>query len=279
MYTMNARDWIESHKNKLPAHELEWILEACLKLTRAEIYLDTQLVSEQGLGRAEHIVHQRIAGKSLQHLLGKTIFYGREFQVNDSTLIPRPETETLCEIALQRINNEPSDEIKVAELGLGTGCMAITILREDPRTSVYATEILPTAIDLAKVNALAHGVENRLQIFQVPQAIGFEGLLPLGPFHLIVSNPPYLDKNDPITAEVLKNEPHSALFPVSDDPMWFYENFLEYASRLLLPGGRGLLEVPHNRADAILARARKHDFYAAVYNDLFGRPRVLEVLV
>ena len=223
----------------------------------------------------------RAQGAPLQHLLGFQIFRNHEYEVNASTLIPRPETEILVDAVCARIREQgPTTSLRLGELGLGTGVISLEVLSEFPGAVSWASESSEEAISLARRNSirvLGAGQEHRLTPLLVMKDQGFEALMDAGPFDWILSNPPYLSTSDEIDPEVLAHEPRGALFPSCGNPDFFYESFLAHRSALLRPGGRACFEIPHERA-APLERL----FHAAgarrvlVIPDLTGRPRVLQ---
>jgi release factor glutamine methyltransferase len=235
---------------------------------------------------ALRIAEVRAAGTPLQHILGNQFFFEHEYLVNDSTLIPRPETEILVQEAIhwlaRKFGNEP---FKFIELGLGSGVISCEILAQFKNSRGMATEINPLAIALARQNLeniLGDSFDERFQIEEPgDETFGFEIFLDKAPYDLVLSNPPYLSVNDEIDAEVIKHEPHLALFPKTngdiENPNYFYENFLRHAKNLLKPDGMAFFEIPHDRADALLHSFQNAGFLKArLIADLTGRNRVLQ---
>ncbi len=229
---------------------------------------------------AVSIAEQRADGRLLQHLLGKQFFLNHDYLVSPSVLVPRPETEILVTHAIEwaRFVSSRQRKVRFAELGLGSGVISCEILAAIPEATGVASEQSPDATIIAKENLLAiagKGFEQRLQLLLAPSPdTGFEIFLPHSPFDLIVSNPPYVSPDDEIEAQVLREEPHSALFAPSSVNA-FYQNFATHGHALLCPGGRALFEIPHERCDEILSLFRTAGFQALTLPDFTGRPRVL----
>lgn len=223
--------------------------------------MDVQTSYQQLLARRE-------AGEPVAYLVGHRGFWTLDLEVTPATLIPRPETELLVELALQRL--PPDFSGGVADLGTGSGAIALAIARERPRAQVVATDASVAALDVARRNAQRHAIDN----------VGFahgDWLAPLADqrFDLIVSNPPYIEAADPhLTRGDLRFEPASALAS-GRDGLDDIRRIVDGARGHLAPGGWLLFEHGWNQGDA--ARALLHDAaYAEVFTaqDLEQRDRV-----
>lgn len=231
------------------------------------------------------IANQRATGIPLQHLLGVQFFYEHEYAVDDSTLIPRPETEILVQAAIQWLEKERgSQSFNFAELGLGSGVIATEILSHFKNASAVASELSSRAITLAKKNLfsiLGDAAHSSVRILEPTHSdSGFEIFLDHAPFDLVISNPPYVSRADPIEEEVAKYEPRSCLYPETDGPIeqpnYFYENFILHSKTLLKPNGIAFFEVPHERAQALAQIFKNAGFLSVqLIPDLTGRNRVL----
>jgi release factor glutamine methyltransferase len=276
---------------KSPEAEADQILFHVFRMSNQNILKPSDLTTQsptvgptQAM-EALFIAENRASGVPLQHLLGYQFFYSREYTVDSSTLIPRPETEILVDEALQWIEKSGfSSSLRFAELGLGSGVISCEILAHVQGSSAVASESSADAIRLATKNLKLHlGDEftSRIRILKSPApSSGFEELLPFGPFDLVVSNPPYLSLDDEIENEVRSFEPQSALFPMPEGPScnpdYFYENLSGLTKRLLNPGGAMILEVPHERASRIKRLFSDSGFSEIrLIPDLSGRPRIL----
>lgn len=183
----------------------------------------------------------------IQYILGTTSFYGLEFIVNAHVLIPRQETEELVDLIIKE-NSELSESEKILDIGCGSGCIAISLKKAFPQTSVNACDISPKALEVAKSNAKKHHVEinfyekDVLHIASIP-----------GNCDIIVSNPPYVieSEKEKMQPNVLQYEPSQALFVSNQDPLVFYTAIIELAFRNLNPGGKIYFEINETKGDDV----------------------------
>ena len=235
---------------------------------------------------ALRLAQERTKGKPLQHLLEHQFFLNHDYQVSESVLIPRPETEILASQILDRIQKmKGASSFRFAELGLGSGILSCEVLAKFLNAKGVASETSLQAIAVARGNLfsiIGRDWENRLQIIEPQDAtVGFEVFKSFAPFDFVFSNPPYVSVNDEVEEEVFKHEPHLALFPSAlanhENPNYFYESFLIHSKAILSPGGVAFFEIPHERADAIVHEFKNAGFtHAHLLPDLTGRSRVLE---
>jgi release factor glutamine methyltransferase len=249
--------------------------------THPEAELDASVAREYF-----RLIARRAAGEPTQYLTGKQEFWGLEFEVTPAVLIPRPETEHVIEVALERLGprgikinmhtGEASPPLRIADVGTGSGCLAVALAHELPHAEIFATDISAAALEVALRNATRHRVAKRIRFLQgdllkpVPSSPGS--------FDLIVSNPPYVAHDDAATLarEVREHEPHTALFG-GPSGIEIYERLVEQADELLRSAGVLVLELGYNSAQharAILV-AQRHWVNVSVTNDLAGIPRVL----
>lgn len=216
--------------------------------------------------RFDQLIALRSIRVPVSHLVGEREFYGRRFKVSGEVLDPRPETETLIEAALA----EPFDQ--VLDLGIGSGCILVTLLAERPQATGLGVDISEAACLQASANAVLHRVERRARILQSDWFAGVEGQ-----FDLVVANPPYISRSeyDGLAPEVRDHEPIQALTD-GNDGLTAYRRIAAGVGDALRPGGRILLEIgPEQAADvcALLESAGLTDI--AVLHDLDGRDRVV----
>lgn len=188
--------------------------------------------------KIESVVMRLKQNEPIQYILGKAYFYGREFTVTSNTLIPRPETEQLVDMIVDENN---ANDLKVLDIGTGSGCIAISLALALKFAQVTAIDILTAAIDVAMENAR----NNKAQVkFLQADALNL-GHLGCEPLDIVVSNPPYVCDSEKVLMEpnVLNYEPHSALFVPDDDPLLFYRAIAQYSLRTLKPGGRLYFEI------------------------------------
>jgi release factor glutamine methyltransferase len=216
------------------------------------------------------LVRRRASGYPLPYLTGRVEFYGLEFEVTPDVLIPRPETETLVELALAR---RPAT---VADVGTGSGCIAVALAVHLPEAAVCAIEISPAALAVAQRNAERHGVVERVR-FLVGDVLNPRP----GPVDLIVSNPPYIPTSTcaSLPTSVRDHEPRLAL-DGGPDGLAIVRQLLTQAPAILNPGGGILIEIGAGQGEAAshLAHTLFPRATVRVHPDLAGRDRVLEVL-
>jgi release factor glutamine methyltransferase len=216
--------------------------------------------------RYEQLIALRAVRVPVSHLLGEREFYGRRFKVSKDVLDPRPETETLIEAALA----EPFE--RVLDLGLGSGCILVTLLAETPRATGLGVDLSEAACLQASANAVLHRVEARLDI---QQSDWFSNVT--GSFDLIVSNPPYiaLEEMAGLSPEVRQHEPDMALTD-GGDGLAAYRAIAAGVRDHLLPGGRLCLEIGPTQGAAVAAMMQEAGLSdIAVLPDLDGRDRVV----
>ncbi len=179
----------------------------------------------------------------LQYITGETEFYGMKFLVNENVLIPRPETEELIEWILKDTKNK---NLQIVDIGTGSGCIPIVLKKKLPETEILAMDISEKALETAILNAEYYKTEiNFLQSDFLNMS--FENL---PEFDIIVSNPPYIDETEKseMDENVVKFEPHSALFVPDQNALVFYEKIIELAKNNLKPNGKIYVEINQNLA-------------------------------
>jgi release factor glutamine methyltransferase len=228
------------------------------------------------------LIARRAEGEPTQHLTGKQEFWGLEFEVTPDVLIPRPETEHVIEVALDRLavrelragrkQTLTGEGLQIADIGTGSGCIAIALAKELPRATIYATDISSAALAVARRNAVRHNLADRV-LFLERNLLG--DLAPL--FDLIVSNPPYIGRREAETLmrEVRDREPKIALYG-GEEGYELYAELTTQAAAHLKPGGILVLELGHNSLHAVQPLLDSLQWAnVGVTNDLAGIPRVI----
>jgi release factor glutamine methyltransferase len=232
-----------------------------------------QQLSQAQLQRFQELLKRRAAGEPLQYLTARQSFFGLDFAVAPGVLIPRPETEVLVELALEKIQGPHAP--RICDVGTGSGCIAITLLHERTDAHAVAIDISAAAIEIAKRNALLHRVESRLTFVQ---ANFFSSLSPAEfSFDLIVSNPPYVAEDElaGLQREVRDHEPREALAG-GPDGLDVVRRLLSESDAFLKPGGHLLIEIGFDQASAVQALLEKQEWLAkGIRPDLQGIPRVV----
>ncbi len=249
-----------------PRLDAEWLLSEVLGVSRLEMLLNKRRELNQGEEAAyEALVARREAREPLQYILGSQSFMGFSLKTDKRALIPRNDTEALCEEALKYIR----PGCKVLDLCTGSGALAAAIKKLCPGAEVTATDISEAALSLARENAERLGAEVRFVRGDLFSPLAGDKC------DVIVSNPPYIPESlrGRLQAEV-EREPALALFAGADG-LVFYRRIAKEAPAHLLPGGRLCLEIGDGQGDAVKALLYEEFIDIQVLNDLNGLPRVV----
>lgn len=238
------------------------------------------------------VISRRAAGEPTQHLTGKQEFWGLEFEVTSDVLIPRPETEHVIEVALDRLGvreiraGRPQKNdgagLRIVDVGTGSGCIAIALAKELPAAEIYATDISSAALAVARRNARRHDVAKRVSFLEgnLLKRSG-EWRVPSGEqepkFDVIVSNPPYIGRRDAaaLMREVREHEPEIALYG-GEEGYELYADLIAQAAEHLKPGGILVLELGYDSLPAVRPLLNSPIWTSVgVTNDLSGIPRVI----
>lgn len=243
------------------------------KRTDLALNPDAEITAEEQV-KWDEVLEQLERQKPIQYIFGKAPFFGLEFEVNEHTLIPRPETEELVEWIVQE--NKLSGKIKILDIGTGSGCISIALAKNLPDAEVYAIDVSPEALAVAKRNA-EHN--NTAVDFWQKDILTTESLPEI--FDIIVSNPPYvrhLEKEE-IKKNVLEHEPHLALFVEDNDALLFYRKIAELAKTALAPGGKLYFEINQylgrETADMLTGKGYQN---VELRKDIYGNDRMVKTI-
>lgn len=223
-------------------------------------------VSAEVMTRFDHLIARRSRFEPVSHLTGSRAFYGRDFEVTKDVLDPRPDTETLIDVALR----DPF--VRVLDLGTGSGCILVTLLAENTQAVGVGADVSPKALAVALRNAQRHHVDDRATFVQSDWMAGIRR-----PFDLIVANPPYIaaDEMAVLSRDVREWEPRLALTDEADG-LSAYRTIIAQAQDVLEPDGRLIFEIGSTQgravAELMLQGGLAHVF---VIPDLDGRDRVV----
>ncbi|CAA9200675.1 Release factor glutamine methyltransferase [Flavobacterium bizetiae] len=251
------------------------ILEDKHKLRQIDLALNHELTfSDSDFIVWDSLLAQLKKEVPIQYLLGKTNFYGLDFEVNENVLIPRPETEELVEwIINENSKAEKSKTIKILDIGTGSGCIAISLAKNIPNARVYAMDVSKKAIETAKRNA----INNKTDVTFILQDVLNAEELKCN-FDIIVSNPPYvrnLEKEE-IKKNVLDYEPHLALFVEDNDALIFYRKIAELAQNNLLEDGQLYFEINQYLGDEMKDLLEKMNFKSIeLRKDIYDNDRMI----
>ena len=261
-----------------PRLQTELLLAHLLKLPRMRLYLEFERVlTAAEVDGFRELIRRRGQREPLQHIVGSTSFCGLEIVVSRDVLIPRPETELLAERGwtflneLSTVHHQPPTAM---DFGTGSGCLAIALACKCPAAKVYATDISPEALALARQNAARHGLAERIRFLH---GDGFAAAPEGVRFDLIISNPPYIPSGDiaSLQPEVRDHDPHRALDGGADG--LDYGRLLAVESaRFLKPDGRVMLEFGDGQAEGLREIFQQQMWIVeAVEEDYSHRPRIM----
>lgn len=289
---MNIRDALKEAITRLsaatvPSHALAAELLLMHALGRDRTWLYSHPEAELDTDAAEKyfdLVAERASGVPTQYLTGTQEFWGLDFEVTPAVLIPRPETEHVIEVVLERLAGESRRDspLRIADVGTGSGCIAVALADDLPQVEIEATDISPAALEVARRNAARHGVSACVHFRESDLLSAFLGAPAANSqevrFDAIVSNPPYIRLGDAesLPLDVRRHEPEIALF-ASEEGLAVYRPLIAQAGQLLRPGGLLVLELGYDSLPGV--RALLDDSVAwsdiRVAPDLAGISRVI----
>jgi release factor glutamine methyltransferase len=263
-----AVDSAELDARLLTTHALGLDLTGMIKAARR------QLTSDETV-RLEDFARRRLAGEPVARIVGEKEFWGLPLQLSPATLVPRPDTETVVELALEllRADGDLNRPLRIADLGTGTGAILLALLSELPAAEGFGTDISEAALQIAAANAARAGLSNRVTFIACDYGSGLSGT-----FDLIVSNPPYIRTADiaGLAAEVRKYDPLAALDGGADG-LDAYRALIPQAAGLLAPGAALIVEAGLGQSGQIeaLMTAAGLTPSGAPKADLAGTPRAV----
>jgi release factor glutamine methyltransferase len=227
--------------NLLARHVLEW--------DRATLMAyETDEAGPSFVNRYDPLIERRARREPAAYIRGRQEFWSRDFDVNPSVLIPRPESELIIEELLACMPKDlPARPVRIIDIGTGSGCLAVTAAAELPLAKIIATDISRAALDVAQANANYFGVADQITFVEcayVPHSSG--------PFDFIMSNPPYVTEAEyeELAPEIREYEPQTALV-AGEDGLRDIRQIIDIASTQLAPGGTAFIEIGHQHSDAV----------------------------
>jgi release factor glutamine methyltransferase len=297
----------------VPSHALaaELLLMHALDRDRTSLYTHPEdEIPRATLEKFQALIAERANGTPTQYLTGKQEFWGLDFEVTAAVLIPRPETEHVIEVILDRLGPEGKNaSLQIGDIGTGSGCIAVALVHELPQAQIIATDISSAALEVAQRNAERHGVADRIQFIEsnLFELLRNEGTLSTQrrenrpdagspdknagwqpalrnqtpQFDVIVSNPPYipLGAGPQLQREVRGHEPAIALF-AGEDGLAIYAPLILEAAQFLKERGLLVLELGHNSLPGVMQILERSGAWTEirVTKDLAGIPRVISAL-
>lgn len=251
-----------------------YLLEHVLQIDRTLLHkLQHTEISEEQQQLLSQLAEQIVAGRPLQYVLGEAWFCGLQLEVNPHVLIPRPETEELVEWIISNCRF-PVSELRILDMGTGSGCIALALKRRIRKAQVTAIDIDPKALAVARRNAKHLGIDIHFAQADLSATNTWDQFTDMD---IIVSNPPYIsaaEKND-MSPNVLDHEPHLALFAPDNDPLFFYRKLVVLAERKLTQEGQLFAELNATYAGEIALLFQNANFEVALKKDMQGKDRML----
>ena len=277
---MNIREYraffLDTLSKAYDTAEAESLFYICLEELKGWKKVDLAMNSNAELDRVElvkwnEVLTQLEQERPIQYIFGNAHFYGLEFFVDENTLIPRPETEELVEWIINE--NKGKKDIKILDIGTGSGCIAITLAKNLPQAKVYAIDVSKDALAKARGNA----VRNEVDVTFIEKDILVADSL-LESFDVIVSNPPYvrnLEKQE-IKNNVLQYEPHLALFVDDNDPLLFYRKIAKLGDESLAANGKIYFEINQYLGPQTVTMLQEEGYKNVILKkDIYGNDRMV----
>lgn len=218
--------------------------------------------------------------RPIQYILGQAEFAGMSFVVNESVLIPRPETEELVNWVIESAKGLSSP--RILDLGTGSGCIPVTLSRKIPGAEVHALDVSAAALETARLNAERLNAEVRFFEADVLMRNSLKEMFDIeDAYTIMVSNPPYVrrQEKDKMRGNVIKHEPEIALFVPDDDPLLFYRRIAEHTLQSLKSGGFIFFEINEELAESTRALLSDHNFEdIQIRKDIYGKDRMIRAL-
>ncbi len=273
-------DYLKERGADSPRLDAEILLAEAIGCRRIELYTTfDQEPEEKTRAVFRELVRRRAEGTPVAYLVGRREFYSLEFRVTADVLIPRPETELLVITLLDLAKSHPSQSpVRIADIGTGSGIIAVCVAKHLPGSHVTAVDLSPAALEVARGNAQAHDVADRIELVHSDL---FASVDPAGRFDFIVSNPPYVSTGEmaELPGEVRDFEPHGALLagPKGTEVI---ESLLPQAADRLEPGGHLLIEISPMIHEAVeeLFQADARWQPGPTVKDLARLPRVVQAM-
>ena len=255
-----------------PGLDARILIMAASQLSHADLLIENSSAPERSIIiKINEFMNRRIKGEPVDKIVGHKEFYGRKYTVNKNVLSPRPDTEKLVDIAISEINKSGSKNL--LELGTGTGAVIISIISETKSTIATAVDISEDALMIAKHNAKAHGVSQRISFLN---SSWFETVSES--YDIIISNPPYISKTEMnlLSSGVRDFDPFVSLYG-GEDGLEAYKEIINNAGLYLNPKGVIIFEIGYLQAEAVTNLLSKNEFIdISVTKDLSGNNRVIK---
>lgn len=284
MQLLQFKNWFFNELNNIyPTTEIQsffnLLINFKLNMSRADVALQFDYeISKKDLDFLKNGLKELKNQTPIQYIIGKTEFYGLPFYVNKHVLIPRPETEELINWILEDLTAKNlQSELKILDIGTGSGCIAISLAKNLPNTKVFALDISSNALNTAKQNALLNNVNINFVEANILTTNNLNQT-----FDIIVSNPPYVREieKQQMHKNVLNNEPHIALFVENENPLIFYDKIADFSKKHLIKNGKLYVEINQYLGLETLELLRLKQFKKqTLKKDIFNNHRMIKATV
>ncbi len=256
----------------------DWVMEHLTGRKRVTRVIDKmELLTEEVTNRLECITRELLSNRPVQYVLGESWFAGLRLMVNECVLIPRPETEELVNWLLADLKASNVVNHSIIDIGTGSGCISISIKHKLPGTSIWAIDVSPGALQVARNNA--EKLQTSIQFSEI-DFLKEENWNQLPVFDFIVSNPPYIRQSEEkqMADNVLNFEPSIALFVPDNDPLLFYRKIALFGHSHLSPNGMIFLEINESLGKEVSSLFEKSGYSVILKKDLLGKDRILRAI-
>lgn len=262
-----------------PRLDAELLIAHALNFERVQLYIKyEQPLKEVEVALCREAIRRRALGEPVAYINGEKGFYGELFKVGPGVLIPRPETEIIVDEALKFLKTHPVENPKILDLGAGSGCIGLSLLKNNTHATLVSLEKSVEAVKYFEINELSLELNYRSKLICADiEDFDFSGM---GLFDLIVSNPPYVALNDPKLEINVKNfEPHAALF-AEEQGMGLLKSWLKKSAPLLKSGAMLLFEIGSDQREKVISYALDQNIFSNVQiiKDLSGLDRTLKCI-
>jgi len=250
------------------------IFQNLMDLSKTDIHINPgKEIPDHFILKINEIINELKEYKPIQYILGETEFYGNNIKINQNTLIPRPETEELVRWILDETDR---DRCKIFDIGTGSGCIAIALAKNNISAKVFAADHSEEALKVARENADINNIDITFFRFNIcfPETSDILGL-----YDIIVSNPPYVTESEKrqMKRNVLKYEPHNALFVPDSDPLIFFSAILKFAESKLQSGGKIFFEINERFGKQMIQLLEEFNYHDIILRkDINNKDRMIK---
>ncbi len=267
------------YEEREAANIADWVFENVTHLKKWERRGSSNKLNDEHLSQLKKYLHELLQYKPVQYVLNEAWFYKMKFFVNEDVLIPRPETEELVRCVVDEVRsskyNELQEELRILDVGTGSGCIAISIKRELQKCKVTALDVSERALIIAKKNAGELEADIKFIEYNfLDESIWHQ----LGEFDIIVSNPPYIPgkERETLAKNVAEFEPGIALFVPNGELFIFYMKIAKFAQSHLNRSGKIYAEIHENYASEIFEIFTGYGFQTEIKKDIYGKDRIVK---